>query len=67
MSDPKFAPADKHRIMEELDWHVGDVKLAYELLTHAEGKEILKRGFVPRELSIDLNARVDRHHAELRS
>ncbi len=38
----------RSRIIDELAWHTDKPAAAYELLTEAERKDIMKRGFVTR-------------------
>jgi hypothetical protein len=41
---------EKRDIMDELDWHFENPVLAYKQLTEPEKREIVKKGFVTKEL-----------------
>jgi hypothetical protein len=41
---------EMRRVVEELSWHTDQPKVAYEATTEKERRDILKRGYVTKEL-----------------
>lgn len=51
---------DRYKVIDELGWHCDDPRAAFELLEPAEARDILKRGFVTKDLSESIAERLER-------
>ena len=56
---------ERARLIEELGWHCDRPRVAVELLTEAETRDILKRGHVTRDLWQAIQPRLAQATGEL--
>lgn len=54
----------KRMVIEELKWHCDRPKRAAELLTEAEARDIIKRGYVTKELWAQVEPRLEANQEE---